>query len=125
MPWHQDRVVIMAERNDDPAYTHWSKKDGVWHCEPPVTELNQMAFAYIALDAIPAAAGGLEIAEGTHRYGKILAQNIETLVDNAILSTPALNAGDILFVHALTLHRSSVLKCTQERRALRLDFCRS
>ena len=33
--WHQDRVIAVAERHDVPGYGAWSRKSGVWHCEPP------------------------------------------------------------------------------------------
>ena len=35
VPWHQDRVITVAERHDLPGYTNWSRKSDQWHCEPP------------------------------------------------------------------------------------------
>ncbi|MEP2715765.1 hypothetical protein [Pseudophaeobacter sp.] len=31
LPWHQDRVISVAERHDRPGYLNWSQKAGVWH----------------------------------------------------------------------------------------------
>lgn len=122
LPWHQDRVIIMSDRTDDAAYSNWSKKDGVWHCEPPISKLQNMAFAYIALDSVAAGAGGLELAEGTHRHGRVAAFDIDDCIANATIATPSLKAGDALLIHALTLHRSVSLNNSLRRRALRLDF---
>jgi ectoine hydroxylase-related dioxygenase (phytanoyl-CoA dioxygenase family) len=122
LPWHQDRVVIMSDRTDDPTYSNWSKKEGFWHCEPPISTLKEMAFAYIALDSIASGSGGLELAEGTHNHGRITAPDINNCIANTNIATPTLKTGDVLFVQALTLHRSVSLKGAQRRRALRLDF---
>ena len=45
LPWHQDRLIAMAEKITDPALKNWSRKSGVWHCEPSASVLEQIAFA--------------------------------------------------------------------------------
>lgn len=124
LPWHQDRVVVMADRTDDPAYSNWSRKGESWHCEPPISTLEGVSFAYIALDSIASGAGGLEIAEKTHNHGRILAPDIDNYISKSTIAAPTMNAGEALFVHTLSLHRSASLSGSQRRRALRLDFCR-
>ncbi len=59
LPWHQDRVIVMTERSDDPAFTHWTRKSGLWHCEPPASVLKNMGFPYIAFDSVEAGEGGI------------------------------------------------------------------
>lgn len=114
----------MDEKTYDPAYSNWSKKEDMWHCEPPVSILESMAFAYIALDQAQVESGGLEIGENTHNAGKIPASDIIHVITDATIATPALDAGEVLLIQALTLHRSASLKGSNRRRALRLDFCR-
>lgn len=125
LPWHQDRVIAMPEKIDDPQYSNWTCKSGIWHCEPSAKLLRHMAFAYIAFDSVGAGQGGLEIAEGTHRFGKIDAKNIASHIHGSNIARPNLERGEVLLISALTLHRSAVLSEHKERRALRLDFDRS
>ena len=35
LPWHQDRIVAMPRKDPDPRFKNWSRKSGIWHCEPP------------------------------------------------------------------------------------------
>jgi len=122
LPWHQDRVIAMPRKEPDPQFKNWSRKSGVWHCEPSADILEEIAFAYIAFDDIPNEAGGLEIAEGTHRYGAITESKISGRVQAARLIQPNMIAGQVLLVSALTLHRSAPMKFKENRRALRVDF---
>lgn len=122
LPWHQDRVIALPEKTNDPAYSHWSRKSGVWHCEPPVELLKKVAFAYVAFDSVGSNSGGLEIAEGTHRFGKIQSSEIERHVKFAEIQYPTLDSGDVLLVNALTLHRSARFEAEGRRRTLRIDF---
>lgn len=122
LPWHQDRVVAMGKKIESPKYSNWNRKSGVWHCEPTVDVLKDMAFAYIAFDENTDEAGGLELAVGTHRHGKILQSDIAAQIASSELITPAMAAGEVLLVSALTLHRSTLWSGKSQRRALRLDF---
>jgi len=122
LPWHQDRVIAMAHQNDDPAYTNWSRKSGIWHCEPPEGMLKQMAFAYIAFDEISGGMGGLEIAETSHRFGKIESNDISIHILGCNIVRPNLTRGDVLLISALTLHRSAAMSEQTKRRTLRIDF---
>jgi len=122
LPWHQDRIVAMPRKDPDLRFKNWSRKSGIWHCEPPPDMLAEIAFAYIAFDDIPAEAGGLEIAESTHMGGAIAEGNITEAVQAAKIARPAMRAGDVLLIEALTVHRSAAMKTTGNRRALRIDF---
>lgn len=122
LPWHQDRVIAMADRIDDPSLTNWTQKDGTWHCEPSVDILKNMAFAYIAFDAVTPRSGGLELSEGTHNLGKVRQTNTEKVVDLHPNVAPTLARGECLLIFALTLHRSSRNETLSPRRALRIDI---
>ena len=122
LPWHQDRIIAMPRKDLDPRFKNWSRKSGIWHCEPPPDMLAQIAFAYIACDDIPAEAGGLEIAEATHMGGAIAEGNITEAVQAAKIARPSMQLGEVLLISALTLHRSAPMKTLGNRRALRIDF---
>lgn len=125
LPWHQDRVIAMTDRIDDPRYTNWSRKSGVWHCEPPARDLERMAFAYIAFDDMDQHSGGLELANGSHRQGVLQERQIDDIIKACDIICPALRHGEVLLVSALMLHRSGILTGKINRRSLRVDFAKA
>ena len=122
LPWHQDRVVAMPHKTDNPDFKNWSCKSGIWHCEPPAEVLAEIVFAYIAFDDVVDGSGGLEIAQDTHRYGAIPEGEITTRLETTVIACPDMTTGQVLLVSALTLHRSAPIEITANRRALRIDF---
>lgn len=77
LPWHQDRVIAVAQKHDVPGFENWSEKRGQWHCEAPVGILNEMLFVRVRLDNQSAENGAMEIAPGSHRYGKLMKPEIQ------------------------------------------------
>ena len=124
LPWHQDRIIAMDEKTSHPDYKNWSRKSGIWHCEPKPEILAQMAFAYIAFDTVDDGMGGLELAEGTHKFGAIPESEIETHLKTATKIRPEMKIGQVILVSALTLHRSAPITTIGKRRSLRVDFAR-
>ena len=125
LPWHQDRVIAMPRKLNISAYENWSRKSGVWHCEPKTEMLQNMAFAYIAFDQLDEMSGGLQIAEGTHLAGKVAEQDIKPSVASAKCILPRMERGDVLLVTALTIHRSAPTQRSNLRRTLRMDFIKT
>jgi hypothetical protein len=123
VPWHQDRVIAVRERHDLESYGAWVRKDGFWHCEPPISMLESMFFVRVHLDAADSRNGCLELAEGTHRQGRIASDRAGEIAMEAPVETCNARRGDLLFVKALMLHRSSSSAATGgHRRALRIDY---
>ena len=50
LPWHQDRVIAVAEKHDVSGFGSWSVKDGVPHAEPPLPVLQAMFSLRLHLD---------------------------------------------------------------------------
>ncbi len=125
LPWHQDRVIAMAQKSDNPAYKNWSRKSGLWHCEPCTDILEQTAFAYIAFDPLNASSGGLQIAERSHLLGQIPQADIPRCVESSNIVLPTLERGDVLIVSALALHRSASTSKDTPRRTFRIDFAKT
>lgn len=69
VPWHQDRVIAVKEKADAPGVSNWSKKPGIWHCEPPADILDQMLFVRVHFDRTDAENGAMEIARASHKAG--------------------------------------------------------
>ncbi len=122
LPWHQDRVIAVAERYTVEGYTNWSRKDGLWHVEPPADLLAGMLFARVHLDPADADGGAMELALGSHRWGRVASGDAGTVADRCRQETCVAARGDILFVKALTLHRSATSRSGAARRALRVDY---
>ena len=122
LPWHQDRCIAVQEKISAKGFYNWSKKSGIWHCEPPLKFLEKMIFARVHLDKSDESNGCLELALGSHKYGKILSNNIGKIITDIEHEVCIAKRGDILFVKALTLHRSQLSQSTFPRKALRIDF---
>lgn len=122
LPWHQDRVIAVADRQNLLGFSCWSKKDGVWHCEPPIELLVRMIVLRIHLDPQGAEEGAMEIAVGSHKAGRVLA---EVAAETAMQYPREVNEaerGDVMAMDALTLHRSGRNHTGAARRTIRIDL---
>jgi len=122
LPWHQDRVITMETKTDDPRLKNWTMKNGQWHCEPDIQHLTRLAFLHIAFDPMTPESGQLQLLEKSHLQGKIKQSDIAGLINQHDITTPDLSRGEALFASTLLLHRSSSNQSDCPRRALRLDF---
>jgi ectoine hydroxylase-related dioxygenase (phytanoyl-CoA dioxygenase family) len=122
LPWHQDRVIAVRERVEAPGCSAWSLKGETWHCEPPVEVLAPMLFVRIHLDDCDEDNGAMEIAPGTHRRGVIPAEATAERAERAPCEVTTAQAGDVLILAMLTLHRSRPSLSPKRRRVLRVDY---
>lgn len=122
VPWHQDRVIAVKERYELEGYGAWTRKSGVWHVEPPLEILQEMFFARVHLDDNDSANGCLEVGLGTHSFGRIAAKAAQETAEKAEVEASVARRGDVLFVKALALHRSSPSTRSGNRRTLRIDY---
>ena len=122
VPWHQDRVIAVAERHAVSGYTNWLRKDGYWHVEPPADVLKDMVFLRLHIDAANESNGCLQIAIGSHRAGRVPSSETLARANAAQIETCRAAPGDVLIVKALVLHRSAPSKSAASRRAIRIDY---
>lgn len=122
LPWHQDRVISVTERHDVSGYSNWTRKNDVWHVEPPIALLERMFFARVHLDDTDVDNGCMEIALGSHRHGMVRTQCAAEVASSFPIEPCVARRGDVLFVGALTLHRSGASTSARPRRTLRIDF---
>jgi hypothetical protein len=120
LPWHQDRVIAVAQRHDVSGYDNWTRKDGVWHCEPPL--LQRMLFVRVHLDNCDRDGGAMEIAIGSHQAGKIDAGSAMAEAQRYPGHICQAQRGDVLMMDMLTLHRSLPASKPSARRVLRVDY---
>lgn len=76
----------------------------------------------IDLDDVDRQTGGLELLARSHKFGKVIASQIEGVVANCDPVTCEAKAGDILIMKMLTLHRSKPSMRDTPRRAIRIDY---
>lgn len=122
VPWHQDRVIAVADRHDLPGYGNWSQKAGIWHCEPPAEILHQMLFVRVHLDNTDGENGAMEIALGSHHKGTIPADQAHAVAERTTTEACLAQRGDVLILNMLMLHRSLPSKRPSSRRTIRVDF---
>ncbi|NNE79255.1 MAG: phytanoyl-CoA dioxygenase [Silicimonas sp.] len=122
LPWHQDRVIALAEKHAVPGYSNWTRKAGVWHAEPPLEVLKRMVFTRIHIDANTAENGAMEIATGSHHAGLVPTENALRVVDQCKTEVLEAQAGDIVALSMLTIHRSRTTTSPGSRRVLRVDL---
>jgi ectoine hydroxylase-related dioxygenase (phytanoyl-CoA dioxygenase family) len=122
VPWHQDRLIPVADRHRVEGYHNWSQKAGVWHCEPPLALLNQMLFVRLHLDPTDIACGPMEIALGSHLGGLTPSATCDAAAAAHQTELCTAQRGDVLVLHMLTLHRSRPAQQPSTRRTLRIDF---
>ncbi|MCB1356851.1 MAG: phytanoyl-CoA dioxygenase family protein [Maritimibacter sp.] len=122
VPWHQDRVIAVAGRAEVAGYRNWTRKSGTWHCEPPLSALDDMLFVRVHLDDTDGSNGAMQIAVGSHAGGIVLSATAEQVANTYPVETCDAKRGDVLILKMLTLHASSPARVQSGRRVLRIDF---
>ncbi len=122
VPWHQDRVIAVAEKCDLDGFRHWTKKDGFWQVEPPLALLQSITIVRIALDAADGDNGALQVVPASHMLGAVQQSDIATLTQQRTAQCDT-RAGDVVVMKQLLLHRSDKSRSARPRRILHLEFC--
>ena len=120
--WHQDRVVAVRERRDLPEFGPWSVKDGVPHVEPPARVLERMVAARVHLDDCGPDNGPLRVIPGSHRRGKLSADELRDAAQRESSVELALPQGAILLMRPLLVHASSPSSSANHRRVLHIEL---
>lgn len=81
-----------------------------------------MIFIQILLDDISPENGAMEIALGSHKFGRITSDKIEQIITDSGHELVTGKAGDVIFLKALTLHRSRSHSLPSKRRTLCIDY---
>ena len=125
VPWHQDRVIAVAGKQDVEGFTNWTRKSGTWHCEPPRHVLDKMLFVRVHLDDTDRSNGAMDIAVGSHINGLVPSSLAHTTAQNHKIENCAAKRGDVLILKMLTLHASKPSNSGSNRRVFRIDFATS
>jgi len=78
LPWHKDMTIAVVDHSlPSQHFTKPTRKSGVEHVEAPTTLLSEMLTLRIHLDMVTNDNGPLQVAVGSHRNGKAVADSHE------------------------------------------------
>jgi hypothetical protein len=122
VPWHQDRTIAVKEQIDIEGYGPWSSKAGIVHVEPPISILQGMLSLRLFMDDCVEGDGPLEVAIGSHRYGRVPAGEVSDIARKSSIFIATGRAGDMLAMKTLAIHRSKRASLPTRRGTLHVDY---
>jgi ectoine hydroxylase-related dioxygenase (phytanoyl-CoA dioxygenase family) len=120
--WHQDLAIAVQKREELDGFTSWSEKEGIPHVQPPVEILKRMLNVRVHLDAADDSNGALWVSPGSHRLGRLPANEAAGTATRLGKRLCAVAAGDTLLFRPLTLHASRKVVSNRPRRVIHLEF---
>ena len=121
VPPHQDRSIPVPSVTALPGFSNVTRKDGGWQAEAPVAVLQAMRNLRIFVDRTTIDDGPLEVIPGSHRRGRIAQAEIPAIVARSDWRPVLGEAGDIVILSPLLLHRSRRATEPSGRRVLQLE----
>ena len=123
--WHQDLTIAVQQKIEVAGFTAWSVKDGVSHVQPPVEVLEQMLALRLHLDECCPGNGPLQVIPGSHKSGRLTAQQISQWREKHSPHICSVPRGGALMMRPLLLHSSSPATEPRHRRVVHLEFAAS
>jgi ectoine hydroxylase-related dioxygenase (phytanoyl-CoA dioxygenase family) len=119
--WHQDLTIAVRERRDVDGFGPWTRKAGIWHVQPPADVMSGMLSIRLHLDESGIDNGPLRVVCGSHREGRLSAEEIARW-EKGNCVTCAVPKGGALLMRPLLLHASSACVVPKPRRVIHLEF---
>ena len=119
---HQDLSIPVAERVDGPGFQGWSEKEGGLFVQPPASVLEGVMALRLHLDDCNERNGALRVVPGSHRLGRLTADEVSRTRDRrgeVIVQVPR---GGAMIMKPLLLHASSKAAIGGMRRVLHFVF---
>lgn len=120
--WHQDRTILVRRRVEVEGFGPWSTKDGLLHVAPPFEILQRMITLRVHLDPVDAANAPLRAALGSHRLGRMAADEVSARAAEQVVIECLAEAGDIWAYATPILHASHRAELPGRRRVLQVDY---
>ena len=120
--WHQDLTIAVHEKVDIEGFTAWSIKAGIPHVQPPVSILNNMLTLRVHLDHANETNGALRVLPGSHRFGRLDAQQIQSWKEREKTVTCSVGSGGVMLMRPLLLHSSLPALNPEHRRVLHFEY---
>jgi hypothetical protein len=119
---HQDRSVPVPGPHPPRGFQHVTRRKNGWRGEAPLSLLRQMCNARIYLDKAEAEDGPFEVIPGSHRLGRIPKPEIIALAEKSTWKAMTGEAGDLMLLSPLLIHRSRIARAPPGRRVLQVEF---
>ncbi|MBI2929037.1 MAG: phytanoyl-CoA dioxygenase family protein [Verrucomicrobia bacterium] len=120
--WHQDFAIAVQRRVEVCGFGPWSVKAGVVHVQPPAEVLEKMLTVRVHLDDCDESNGPLQVLPGSHRAGKLSAEEIRAWRARVPAVTCCVSRGGAVLMRPLLLHASSPARQPAHRRVVHLEF---
>jgi hypothetical protein len=120
--WHQDLSITVREAKPVVGFTGWSRKAGIVHVQPSAAILAETLTLRVHLDGADESNGSLRLIPGSHRHGRLGAEEIQALVKQTPAVACSVPAGGVLAMRPLLLHASSAAQRPGHRRVIHLEF---
>jgi len=120
--WHQDLTIAVRERVDVDGFSAWSVKAGITHVQPPLAVLENMLTLRLHLDDADESNGALRVLPGSHRVGRLEADQIQHWKQRQQTITCAVNRGGVVAMRPLLLHSSLPSLNPCHRRVLHFEY---
>jgi ectoine hydroxylase-related dioxygenase (phytanoyl-CoA dioxygenase family) len=120
--WHQDLTIAVRDRAEIDGYTAWSIKAGIVHVQPPISILEKMLAVRIHLDDADESNGALKVLPGSHLLGRLSTTAIQEYKSKVASITCSAKKGDVLLMHPLLLHASSLAVNPNHRRVIHFEY---
>ncbi|MBN70054.1 MAG: hypothetical protein CME32_12350 [Gimesia sp.] len=123
VPPHQDLQVPIQGRIEDEDWTNWSVKAEQQYVEPPLNVFQQMLAVRVHLDECPGENGALEVVPRSHR--RRLTEDEVALIGEQEFQLCPVDAGEVLLMNPLLVHRSRSCQLPRRRRVLHVVYSSS
>jgi hypothetical protein len=120
--WHQDRTLPVVERIEVEGFAPWSTKDGLLHVAPPFDVLARMVTLRVHLDPVDGSNAPLKAALGSHRLGRVAADDAAARAAEHPVIDCLAEPGDVWVYATPILHASDRAQLPRRRRVLQVDF---
>ncbi len=120
--WHQDRTIAVSERFEAEGWGPWSRKDEVWHVQPPLKVLEAMITVRVHLDAAHKENGCLKLVPGSHNAGLLPTAKVHEYVEEKAVTYAEVPAGGALLMRPHLLHASEKALSPRPRRVLHFEY---
>lgn len=121
VPWHQDLTITVQEKIEAEGFGPWTIKGGVVSVQPREDVLRGILAIRIHLDANDHQNGPLRVIPGSHKHGRLTAEQIAKW-DKTESVKCLIPRGGALLMRPLILHASSACQLPKSRRVIHLEY---
>lgn len=119
--WHQDLTIMVRQRREVMGFGPWTMKEEIVHVQPPAEILSRILAIRLPLDDSGPDNGPLRVRSGSHKGGRLSAEEIAVCQGEKIVVC-TISRGGALLMRPLLLHESSACVIPKPRRVIHLEF---